>query len=748
MTKLPLRAEILDWIAQHPSQTAKRDLARAFGLKGDARIELKRLLKSLEDEGVLQKDKKSYRNPDLLPPVSMLRITRQSSDGDLFAGAVEWKGDSAEPEILMVLRPNDPTLGVGDRLLARVELTHAEKNQYEGHVIRKLGSTAARIVGIFRRGPEGARIVPIERNGKEWSVQEADTHGAKDGELVEAERKGPPRTMGLPKARIMTRLGDPSAPKSISLIALHQHNIPDEFPPDVLLEAGKDWSIVLEGREDLRHLPLITIDPPDARDHDDACYAVADDDPENSGGHIIWVAIADVAHYVKSGTGLDKEALNRGNSTYFPDRVSPMLPESLSGDLCSLHEGVDRYCVAVRMKITPDGEKLSHSFHRGLMRSAASLSYEQVQSAYDGRPNDVPDGLLENVIKPIYAAYHALSAARDKRQPLALDLPERQIELDETGQVAAVKFKDRMESNRLIEEFMVLANVAAAETLIAKKTPLLFRVHEEPAKEKLDALRETAQSSGLNLAKGQVLKTAHINALLNMARDSDHSELINMSTLRAMTQAYYSPDNIGHFGLALRCYAHFTSPIRRYADLIVHRGLISAHGWGEDGLTDADLDSLNQTAERISNTERRSMAAERDTVDRYLAAYLSERKGIEFTGRISGVVKFGVFVRLDETGAEGLVPVRSISREFFHYDKSVNTLMGSESGFVLTLGQRVLVRLAETAAESGGITFDLLEVEGGALPSAAGSRRMNRKSKRGKAKAGRVKVSRNRKKRR
>lgn len=399
------------------------------------------------------------------------------------------------------------------------------------------------------------------------------------------------------------------------------------------------------------------------------------------------------------------------------------------------------------MKITPDGEKLSHSFHRGLMRSAASLSYEQVQSAYDGRPNDVPDGLLENVIKPIYAAYHALSAARDKRQPLALDLPERQIELDETGQVAAVKFKDRMESNRLIEEFMVLANVAAAETLIAKKTPLLFRVHEEPAKEKLDALRETAQSSGLNLAKGQVLKTAHINALLNMARDSDHSELINMSTLRAMTQAYYSPDNIGHFGLALRSYAHFTSPIRRYADLIVHRGLISAHGWGEDGLTDADLDSLNQTAERISNTERRSMAAERDTVDRYLAAYLSERKGIEFTGRISGVVKFGVFVRLDETGAEGLVPVRSISREFFHYDKSVNTLMGSESGFVLTLGQRVLVRLAETAAESGGITFDLLEVEGGTLPSAVGSRRMNRKPKRGKPKTGRVKVSRNRKKR-
>ena len=743
MTKLPLRTEILDWIIRNPTQIEKRDLAKAFGFKGAARVEFKRLLKTLEKEGFLQKEKKSYRKPNHLPPVSMLLIVRQSSDGDLFASAVEWKGETEEPEILMVQRPNDPCLSVGDQLLARVKLTHPQNNQYEGRLIRKLESTKACVVGIFRHRPEGARIVPIERNGKEWSVHEADTNGAKDGELVEAERKGPMRSMGLTNACVVTRLGDPSAPKAISLIALHQYNIPNEFPAEVVLEAKKEWSITLEGREDLRSIPLITIDPPDARDHDDACYAMPDDDPKNIGGHIIWVAIADVAHYVQPATALDKEALNRGNSTYFPDRLSPMLPEHLSADLCSLREGVDRYCIAVQMKINAEGEKLSHSFHRGLMRSAASLSYEQVQLAYDGKFHDLPKDMVQNVVEPIYAAYRALLSARNKRQPLALDLPERQIELDDSGKVSSVGIKDRMDSNRLIEEFMVLANVAAAETLIAKKAPLLFRVHEEPEKGKLDALRKTAQASGLPLAKGQVFKTAHINALLNAARDSDHSELINISTLRAMTQAYYSPDNSGHFGLALRSYAHFTSPIRRYADLIVHRALIRAHGWEGYGINAIKLESLKEIAEHISNTERRSMAAERDTVDRYLAAFLSECKGIKLSGRISGVIKSGVFVRLDETGAEGLVPVRTIAHEFFQYDKSTNTLMGSESRFVLTLGQRVLVRLAETTAESGGITFVLLEVEGNLLPPVVVSRRYSRKAKRGKW----AKARQNRKKR-
>jgi ribonuclease R len=473
----------------------------------------------------------------------------------------------------------------------------------------------------------------------------------------------------------------------------------------------------------MRDMPLVTIDPADARDHDDAVWAHADDDPRNEGGHVIWVAIADVAHYVQPGTALDGEARKRGNSSYFPDRVVPMLPDRLSGDLCSLHEGVPRACVAVRMQIDAHGEKVGHRFERGLMRSAATLNYQEVQQAIDGAPNDKCGPLMDEVIKPLFAAYHALEQARKRRQPLNLDLPERKVVLSDEGKVLSVNFADRLDTHRLIEDFMVLANVAAAETLIAKKSPLLFRVHEEPPPEKLDTLRDVAEAAGLTLAKGQVLKTGHLNQLLNAAQDTDHSEVINMATLRSMTQAYYAPSNFGHFGLALQAYAHFTSPIRRYADLIVHRALISAHGWGEDGLSKQDEDRLQSTAEHISETERRSMTAERDTNDRYLAAFLSERVGEEFTGRISGVAKFGVFVRLDDTGADGLIPVRALGREYFHFDRDAGTLMGSDTGLTIGLGQRVTVRLAEAAPVTGGLALDLVSIDGKSLPRGPGKAR-------------------------
>ncbi|MEP0049606.1 MAG: VacB/RNase II family 3'-5' exoribonuclease, partial [Roseobacter sp.] len=507
-------------------------------------------------------------------------------------------------------------------------------------------------------------------------------------------------------------------------------------PDDVVAQADAAKPIGLTGREDLRDLPLVTIDPSDARDHDDACFAHADEDPENTGGHVVWVAIADVAAYVTPNSALDKEARKRGNSTYFPDRVVPMLPDRLSGDLCSLHEGVPRACIAVRMVLDQDGNKLTHSFHRGLMRSPASLNYEEVQAAIDGAPNDRTGPLLGPVLEPLYAAYAALVSARDRRQPLELDLPERRIELADDGTVNSVRFKERLDAHRLIEEFMVLANVAAAETLIAKKIPLLFRVHEEPSPEKLDALRETAKASGYTLAKGQVLKTAHLNRLLNDAAGSDDAELINISTLRSMTQAYYGHVNLGHFGLALPRYAHFTSPIRRYADLIVHRALIAAHGWGNDGLRPEDYEALDETGTHISETERRSMIAERDTSDRYLASFLSERVGNEFTGRVSGIARFGIFVKLDETGADGLVPMRSIGNEYFHFEAETNTLMGADSGQIIGLGQRATVRLAEAAPVTGGIALDLLALEGTKLaqtrqsPAGRSPRRKINKAKR------------------
>ena len=722
MTRIPTKPEILDWIAANPTLTAKRDIAKAFGIKGAARIDLKRLLKELADEGHLEKRKKSYNDPDRLPPVSVLLVNAPDDDGDLFARPMEWHGTGVEPKILIITRASDPALGAGDRILARLTLVSGQDYHYEARLIRRIGTNPARLLGVFRKTAEGGRIVPVSKGtDREWSVAADATGGAKDGELVEAEQAGPKSRIGLQRARVVDRLGDPSAPKAVSLIAIHEHGIPDSFPDEVVAEADAKKPVGLKGREDLRDMPLITIDPWDARDHDDACYAHADDDPKNKGGHIIWVAIADVAAYVTPGSALDREAKKRGNSTYFPDRVVPMLPDRLSGDLCSLHEGVPRACIAVRMQIDAQGEKVGHSFHRGLMRSPASLNYEEVQAAMDGMPNERTKHLLEPVLQPLYAAYAALLEARKLRQPLELDLPERQIVLDEDGTVSSVNFKDRLDAHKLIEEFMVLANVAAAETLIAKSQPLLFRVHEEPAQDKLDSLREVAQAAGLNLAKGQVLKTAHLNRLLAQARDTDDAELINISTLRSMTQAYYGPQNFGHFGLALKSYAHFTSPIRRYADLIVHRALITAHGWGKDGLRAEDVEVLEKTGTHISDTERRSMMAERDTTDRYLAAYLSERVGDEIEGRVVGIAKFGIFVKLDGSGADGLVPMRSIGAEYFHFDREANTLMGSDTGMVISIGQRATVRLTEAVPVTGGVALELLALDGKSLPKGRSS---------------------------
>jgi len=710
MTKIPSPQDILNWISDNPTKTAKRDIAKAFGIKGAARIDLKRVLKEMEADGLLSKRRSSYRYAEKLPPVSVLEITGPDADGDILARPLEWNGKTQPPTILMSLRDTDPALGAGDRILGRLTETPNQDHAYLARMIRRIGTNPQRILGIFRTGSDGGRILPIDKGAdKQWVVPAGATHDAKDGELVEAEQSGPKGRMGLPKARIVTRLGDPSGPKAVSLIAIHQHNIPDQFPDNVITAADAAAPTNLGNRKDLRDMPLITIDPWDARDHDDACYVAA-----TKTGFTIWVAIADVAHYVTPGSPLDLEARKRGNSTYFPDRVVPM-------------------------QIDHEGNKTGHSFHRALMKSAASLSYEDAQGAMDGNKSPKTDALLKPVIEPLFAAYAALTKARERRQPLALDLPERQIVLDDAGKVTGVNFKDRLDAHRMIEEFMVLANVAAAETLIAKKTQLLFRVHEEPSPEKLDALREVAQASGMVLAKGQVLKTAHLNRLLDQAKDTDNAELLNIATLRSMTQAYYAPENFGHFGLALRSYAHFTSPIRRYADLIVHRALVTAHGWGEDGLSPWDIEHLAQTATQISETERRSMTAERDTTDRYLSAFLSDRIGVEMGGRISGIAKFGVFVKLDDTGADAMIPIRNLGAEYFHYDAETQTLMGADTGVMIGLGQRVTVKLVDASPTTGGLIVDLLTLDEKTMPR--GTRRGNGKPPRRKQGAARKKAA-------
>ncbi|MGB0498751.1 MAG: ribonuclease R [Rubricella sp.] len=745
MSTLPTKDQILDWMREHPGHSAKRDIAKAFGIRGAGRVELKRMLKELEADGLIERGRrKSFREAGTLPPVAVLRVLGPDEDGELLAEPTEWEGDEP-PHLRVIERKGDGALGKGDRILARIGREEGpERHHHVARVIRKIGTGPRRILGIYRQGAEGGRVDPVEKKAdKSFIIPAGERNGARDGDLVEAEAFGNPRRMGLPKARIVERLGDPGAPKSVSLIAIHEYGIPDEFPDAAVKEALRARPVALGSREDLRHLPLITIDPPDARDHDDAVCALPDPAEDNPGGHILWVAIADVAHYVRPGSALDREARRRGNSTYFPDRVVPMLPEQLSGDLCSLHEGVDRPCIALELRIGPQGERRGARFTRGLMRNPASLSYAEAQAAVDGHVSDKTAALLEPVLKPLFAAYGALKAAREVRAPLHLDLPERRIELSETGEVLSVAFRERFDAHKLIEELMIAANVAAAEVLERKRKPLLYRVHEQPNPEKLDALREVIEGVGLRLPKGQVLKTRHLNQLLDAVAGTDNAEAVNMAVLRSMTQAYYSPENYGHFGLHLRRYAHFTSPIRRYADLVVHRALIAAHGWGDDGLAGDEIEHLESTAEHISETERRSMQAERDTIDRYLAAYLSERVGTTIGGRISGVARFGIFVKLDETGADGLVPISRIGQEYFRHNPEAQTLTGERTGRVLSAGQRVVVRIEEATPITGGLLLELIETDDGGI---------RRTSRRGAARPGRkgkpaAKLRRNRKRR-
>jgi ribonuclease R len=643
-----------------------------------------------------------------LPEIAIVEVTGQDADGELLCRFQKWEHASAQPEIRLIPARGDgdaAALGIGERFLARISVQSPKL--CEAQIIRRLGQSAHRILGVYRKLGRKGRIDPVDRKARlEFMVDEADANSAQDGELVVAEPQAG-RLAGLPRARIAERLGSMSAPRAISLISIHTHGIPTEFPAPVVKESETISLAKIAGRADLRKVPLITIDPHDARDHDDAVWAEADDAQDNAGGFKAIVAIADVAAYVKPGSALDREARRRGNSVYFPDRVVPMLPDRLSGDLCSLREGVDRPVLAVHFRISPSGKVLSHRFERATMRSAAKLSYEQAQAAIDGLADAKAGPLVKGVLEPLWRCYEALAKARDARQPLDLNIAEHKIVLSPDGKVASVGKRERLEAHRLIEEFMIQANVAAAETLEKKRTALIYRVHDQPSPERLKALADFLRTLNLKLSGTTAIKTAQLTAILSQVHDSPHRDLVNEVVLRSQSLAIYDPVNIGHFGLNLRSYAHFTSPIRRYADLIVHRALIKALGLGDDGLTNAEIDKLKDIAADISVCERRAMAAEREAVERYLAAFMSDRIGAEFFGRISGVTRFGLFVKLEDTGADGLIPMRSLGAERFRHDERAHALIGERSGTAYRLGQRVAVTLVEAAPLTGGLRFEL-----------------------------------------
>lgn len=715
---LPSKTDILEFIQSYHGKAGKREIARAFNVKGGARIGLKNLLKEMAEEGLIAGSKKRLTEPGKLPSVSVLEISGRDEHGDFYAVPLTWDEDEhgARPKVLIAptgsRQRKSPVAGIGNRVLARITRRAGDVEDgfaYSATVIKILDKTKGQFLGIVRKLETGGGvIVPVDKkNMKEWHVSRHEIGDAGDGELVRFEPLKSGR-FGPPGARVIDCLGNPSDQRMVSLIAVHRHGIPERFPDIIDADLQKLTPPSLEGRDDLRDIPLLTIDPPDARDHDDAVWATRDDAPNNEGGFVVIVAIADVAHYVRPGSNLDKEALKRGNSVYFPDRVIPMLPERISNDLCSLREKEERPCLAVRMVFDKNGHKKSHKFMRAIMRSAAKLSYLEAQQAIDGNPCEKAEPLLDVALRPLWEAYNALSKARQARGPLELDLPERKIKLDENGRVAQIIIPERLDAHRLIEEFMIQANVAAAEALEAKRSPVMYRIHEAPSEEKLNALRDFMATLEINVKADGGLRPAHFNGILGKMKDTPFSDLVNEVILRSQAQAEYNPFNAGHFGLNLRRYAHFTSPIRRYADLIIHRALISAYKLGDDGITDDQIDHLEEIGETISDTERRAMTAERETVDRLIAYHLASRIGAKFSARISGTTKSGLFVRLDDTGADGFIPASTLGADYFYHDETHHALVGQDTGETFRLGDQVEVRLIEAVPTAGALRFEML----------------------------------------
>ena len=703
------------------------DLARAFGLKGADRKALRLRLKALGEQGLLDmRGRKSFGAVGSLPETGVCEVVDLDIDGELW---VRWGHPdegrrlppsrdkrSTAPAPLARLAPLKKSVAqtppkMGDRLYVRFEQA---SDGWVAHLIKILDQGAPRLVGVVRKSRKEVQLISVDRKSRESHILTgANLDDLKDGDVVIAAPVGGVPKYGPKSAKVIEVIGHEDDPKCASVMAIHHHGLPLGFQSSTEDEAKAAREPDLKGRTDLRDLPFVTIDPEDAKDHDDAVLAHADEDPSNPGGHIVWVAIADVAHFVRSNSSLDRDARHKGNSTYFPDRVEPMLPHSLSGGLCSLREGENRAVLAVRMVFDAKGLKRSHKFVRGLMRSAAKLSYEQAQAAIDGAPDDKTGPILETLLKPLWAAHECLTKGRDARQPLHISSTERRIRLDTQGNVTAIEPRVSLEAHRLIEEMMIQANVSAALELEKHKVPLIYRVHEPPSLEKVNNLAEFLATLGLPWAKGEPPRTPRFNALLDQQKDGPHFDIINEVVLRTQMQAHYSPENFGHFGLNLDHYAHFTSPIRRYADLVVHRGLIRALKLGDDGLSDFEIKGLKETAEHITQTERRSMQAEREAIERYIAAFLSDRVGATFEGRITGVTRFGLFVRLNETGADGIIPISSLSSTlggggFWHHDDVGHALVNERSHERYRLGTPIEVELTEAMPITGGLVFKAL----------------------------------------
>jgi len=727
---LPSRKQVLDFIAQSDEPAGKREIAKAFGLKGQEKIQLKALLRDMAEEGLIDGNRTAFHRMGGVPRVTVLRVM-EIQDGEAWAIPDSWAPDDATPPPrLRVIEKGrkEAALKIGDRVLARTEeLGEEGSGRWLAHPMKKLATQDEQMLGVVELDATGKGwLAPVDKRVRN-AVPISDLGGAEAGQLVMAEPAGRSPRAGV---KVTAVLGDPLAPRAFSLIAIHKHGIPHVFSREVLEEGEVAAALALseESREDLRHLPIVAIDPSDARDHDDAIWA----EPDGNGGFNAVVAIADVSFYVRPGSALDREARKRGNSVYFPDRVVPMLPEVLSADVCSLRSGEDRAAMACHMRIDEHGRVQDFRFTRALVRIAEVVAYEEAQRRIDAADGvstslDTNGGAVNiSVLQNLWAAWRLLEKARGARDPLELELPERRVQLDAAGRITEIAVRERLDAHRVVEDFMIAANVAAAKALESKVAPVVYRIHEPPSREKLVALKDYLATFGRKLALGQVITPGLFNRMLKDVSDEAEKALVMEAVLRSQTQAYYGPRNAGHFGLALGSYAHFTSPIRRYSDLLVHRALVDAFGLEQpvkgakgsqgvpahSGLSERDRADLSRVSDAISQAERRAMEAERDTIDRYVAAWLSVRVGEVFPCRITGVRKFGFFATIVGLGGDGLVPVSTLGDERFHYDEKAQVLVGEESGEAYAIGKMLDLRLAEANPLTGALKFELPESEG------------------------------------
>lgn len=693
--RFPSSKEILEFIKASPTKIGKRELARAFNLKGLDRIKLKEVLKEMGATGMIERGhQKKPRSSTHLPPVLSVQVSSElSAEGEVLLTPLTFP----EPGLpILLIEEGVSRVKPGDHLMVRVK--HHHEGYYTAQFLKKIPIQSPTLVGAIIKTRGQLYLQPCDRKRQDDLCPIDPQSKVKEGELVLAELS---QKMGKKQAKVIKTLGDLDDPRVISLISIFQEGIPHEFPDEVLQEAESVRTLSMEGREDLRSIPFVTIDGEDARDFDDAVWA--HEDPKE-GWHLM-VAIADVSYYVKPGSALDQEAFLRGNSVYFPDRVVPMLPETLSNDLCSLRAKEDKACFAVHLWLDTKGRLKKYAFVRGVMQSIERLTYSQVQKAKDGTPDAQTAPILDSIIKPLYGAYALLQKAREFRGTLDLEIPERQVIWNEAGHIEDVHPRPRLDSHRLIEEFMILANVAAAQQLETLKAPCIYRIHDEPNPEKIFVFRELIEGLGFSFPKSQAITPRAFLHLLKAAHGTPYQALISQLTLRTQAQALYHPKNIGHFGLSLKKYSHFTSPIRRYADIIVHRSLIAALKLGDDGLPqDADISAIG---EQVSLTERRASAAERAALERYISIYMKDKIGQTFKGRINGVASFGLFVTLEDSGADGLIPMNNLPDDFYHYEEKKHRLVGRRTRRTLTMGDPVTVILKEVNTLTSSIILAL-----------------------------------------